>query len=282
MIRSIIVALRGTAASEVALRYAIHVARWHDARVVLLAPGHSDDELLEAREYDTLDDTDEDERFDDEGFEDDEPTPELALRVTDRPLVEAATSLCGQHRVAWLAEGCVGDPTRHLAHYAPRADVITVSRRRTSLARQELPRHAFAALRASARAVLIAPETYHEPQVILAPFDGSAPSARALSLAAETSLRSELPMRVISVGDDGLTTARLDRARRYLAAYSVEAEFVNRTGDPVDQLMALTFELSGTILVMGAYGRSPVQRLLGGSRTERILRGCHGAALAVR
>jgi len=217
-----------------------------------------------------------------EEFDDEEPTPEWPLRVADHPLVDAAASLCGQHRVAWRAEGCAGDPRRQLAHYAARADIVTVSRRGAPGARRELPRHAFAVLRTSARSVLVTPETYQEPQVILVPYDRSAPSARALSLAAETSRRSGLPISVASVGGRAVTTACLAEAKRYLAHYPGETEFVSRRGDPVDQVTALSFELGSTMLVMGAYGRSAVRRFFAVSRTERILGGCHGPALAVR
>jgi nucleotide-binding universal stress UspA family protein len=276
MIRSVVVALERGAASEVALRCAVRVARWHDARLLMLASvqpeGPPGSERAEA-----------DLAFEDDAvLENDEPAPQPAASVTDHPLVEAAATLCGRHRVAWRAEGCVGDPRRHLARYVPRADVVTVSRHRARAARGELPRHAFALLRASARVVLVTPETYQEPQVILAPYDGSPPAARALALAAETSVRADLPLSVASVGSDGFTTAHLNEAKRYLAAYAARADFLSRSGDPVQQLTALTYELGAALLVMGAYGRRPLQRFLGGSRTQRILQGCHGPVLAVR
>ncbi|MGD8239056.1 MAG: universal stress protein [Armatimonadota bacterium] len=276
MIRTIIVPLEGTPASDVALRCAVRLARWHDARVVMLASAQAEALPETASAY-------ADAEFEDgEEAEDEELELEPGVSVADHPLVDAAAALCGRHRVAWRAEGCAGDPTGHLAHYAPRADVVTVSRRGSRAVRRELPRHAFAILRASVRAVLLTPETYQEPQVILAPYDRSAPAARALSLAAETSVRAELPLTVVSVGGDAFTAASLAEARRYLAAYSGQTEFVRREGDPVQQLTALTFELPGALLVMAGYGRPPVRRLLGGSRTERILAGCHGPALIVR
>ncbi|MFQ5809936.1 MAG: universal stress protein [Armatimonadota bacterium] len=276
MIRTIIVPLEGILASEVALRCAVRVARWHDARVVMVASAQAED-LPEAQPAYA------DPEFDDaKEVEDQELELEPAPSVADHPLVDAAAALCGRHRVAWRAEGCAGDPTRRLAHHAPRADVVTVSRHGSLGVRRKLPRHALAILRASVRAVLLTPETYQEPQVILAPYDRSAPAARALSLAAHTSVRAELPLTVVSVGGDAFTAASLAEARRYLAAYSGQTEFLRRDGDPVQQLTALTFELPGVLLVMGGYGRRPFRRLLGGSRTERILAGCHGPALVVR
>ncbi len=276
MIRSVMVALEGTPASEVAFRYAVHMARWHDARVVMIAPVPGEDSLRSEGEAADL------ESDEQEQLEEEDPTPAGPLRVTDQPLVDAAAAICGQQRVAWRADGCSGDAAAHLAHCAPRADIVTVSRRGAPGARRKLPAHVFAVLRASARSVLVTPETYQEPQIIVAAYDGSHPAARALALAAETSSRSELPLSVVSIGTDVTTAAHLGEAKRYLAAYSGQAEFAGRRGDPVAELTALTFERTGTLLVIGAYGRRSLARLLGGSRTERLLRGCHGSALVVR
>ena len=170
MIRSIVVGLEGTQPSDVALRYAVRIARWHGARVVMLV-------AAQAEPSSELESTDiEPSLAATEAFDDEDPSVPPPVGVADQHLVDAAANICGQNRVAWRAEACPGSPTRHLAHYAPRADIVTVSRRRPAGVRtRELPQHVFGIVRASQRAVLVTAETYQEPQLVLAAYDGYIP-----------------------------------------------------------------------------------------------------------
>lgn len=116
---------------------------------------------------------------------------------------------------------------------------------------------------------------------VLAAFDGSAPSAKALSLAVRLCAAQNLPLTVLVVGDETKASqATVARARQETAAAGTPVEVQLVAGHADEQIVkaAKHFDL----LVMGAHGHSRIVELVVGSTTEYLLRNAPIPTLFVR
>lgn len=137
-------------------------------------------------------------------------------------------------------------------------------------------------VRASAKPVLIASRAVTEPQSLVLAYDGSKAADRALERVANSPLFDGLPVHVVTVGpDDEKHRKLLDNAGAALAGgRSVELTVVQ--GKPEDAIAELVGKTPDALLVMGAYGHSPLRTLIVGSTTTTLIRTVHVPVLLVR
>jgi nucleotide-binding universal stress UspA family protein len=67
-----------------------------------------------------------------------------------------------------------------------------------------------------------------------------------------------------------------------LANSGVTATAIERTGDPVEEILALAHELQADMIVMGTHGYGVVQRFLMGSVSDRVAHRAASAVMIVR
>lgn len=137
-------------------------------------------------------------------------------------------------------------------------------------------------VRASAKPVLIASRTVEPPQSVVLAYDGSKAADRALERVANSPVFAGLPVHVVTVGpDDDKHRKLLDTARSALVGdRSVELTVVDGKADVA---IAEVVERSPqSLLVMGAYGHSPLRTLIVGSTTTTLIRTVHVPVLLVR
>jgi nucleotide-binding universal stress UspA family protein len=142
----------------------------------------------------------------------------------------------------------------------------------------------------STRAVRAAAARFLAVGTIVAAFDGSDASERALRRASELAGRLEAQLAVVSVATppvptSGIETAvpgasahlaadatdeleaarvRLDRARELLGEVGADAELVEEVGSPADAIVRAAEEWDAEVIVVGASTHSFLERLLEG------------------
>jgi nucleotide-binding universal stress UspA family protein len=141
--------------------------------------------------------------------------------------------------------------------------------------------------------------TFHR---ILVPVDGSPPSDEAVACAgrlarewvadlifahvidADRLVCAEVPgLDISAVLQDAAANGRhlLERAAASAGALGLTARTRLREGRTVETLLALAQEDGADLIAMGSHGRSGFKRLMMGSTTEMLLRGCHISVLVV-
>ncbi|MEJ2111798.1 MAG: universal stress protein, partial [Acidobacteriota bacterium] len=134
-------------------------------------------------------------------------------------------------------------------------------------------------IRNSVRPVLVAGTDFHEESEIrniLIAYDGSLHSARALLVAAELASRPGTKCTLVSVvPTQEAGWEILGPAEAFLEHHGVnpekKIEISTRPSSVISDLVA-----NGNIdlLIMGAYGHTPIREVLFGSTTEKILSHC--------
>ena len=124
-------------------------------------------------------------------------------------------------------------------------------------------------VRASEKPVLIASRMFAEPQRLLLAYDGGKSAMRAARFIGTSKDFTDLPIHVLLAGGDNeQNRERLARAWATMLHHRVEVTLSDE--EPDDMIRARYRE--GDLLVMGAYGHSPLRTLIVGSTTTSMLR----------
>lgn len=137
-------------------------------------------------------------------------------------------------------------------------------------------------VRASAKPVLVASRDYAEPRSIVFAYDASPAAERALGQLVESALFTGMPVHIVMADTDnevhrralGAAAARLGDAREVSATLE--------RGKPETVIARWIDQTPGAMLVMGAYGHSPIRTLIVGSTTTTMIRTTHVPVLLVR
>ncbi len=164
-------------------------------------------------------------------------------------------------------------------------DLMVLGRRgeAAETTQRDLGRNIERVVRALNRPVLTVTEAFREPQRVLFAFDGSAVTRRGVDMLANSQLLRHLPIVLLMSGKPGADNERkLSKAKERLlkAGLNVTAQFT--PGDP-ETVIALTVrEQAIDLLIMGAFGHSPLRSLLFGSKTADLLRSSQIPTLLLR
>jgi nucleotide-binding universal stress UspA family protein len=128
-------------------------------------------------------------------------------------------------------------------------------------------------IRASIRPVLAVPHERQQLERMLIAYDGSPKSQEALYLATYLAARWHSVMTVVTVADH-LPQAEdvLDKARHYLEAFQIQADYRVEAGPCAATLVRVADEQQCDLIVMGGYGRGVVGDLMLGSTADAVLR----------
>ncbi len=122
------------------------------------------------------------------------------------------------------------------------------------------------ARRASVPVLITNQDTPHVDQFVLA-YDGSRHAKAALRAGVMVAEQMSAKMHLLVVGEE---TARhwLDEARDYLQSHTIALEYVRKTGDPGEAIVAYAGECDAGLIVLGAYGHSKLREIVLGSTTS--------------
>lgn len=133
------------------------------------------------------------------------------------------------------------------------------------------------------RPILAVTEDFRPPQRALLAFDGSPVTRRGVNLIAKSPLLKGIPVDILVSGKGkGEGLRHLPWAQKTLekAGYAVEA--LQIPGDP-ERVIAETVQArAADLLIMGAYGHSPLRSLIFGSKTSDLLRSATLPTLLLR
>jgi nucleotide-binding universal stress UspA family protein len=269
MLRSVLVALDGSACSETATALAIDWARRYDAR--LLGLGVVDAPSIQGAE----------------------PVPlgagaykqardEARLGDAHRRVVNFLADFRARSEAAGIAVEVledIGDPAVRILREAHRCDVVILAREtHFHFETQEKPDDTLAqVLRDSPRPVVTVPRELRGGRGVVVAYGGGREAARTLQTFQLLGLAAGEAIEVVSIHRDGAEAEALARlAGEYLTAHGAPHRLrpIVSTAPPAEVLLEEVQHARPRLLVMGAHGHHPLRDLFGTSVTRAVLRTC--------
>ena len=277
MIRSILIALAEPPYDASAKNYAFWLARKDNSHVHALAV--IDIASFEVPVMGTPD-----------GFMPSVVTPPLKesqslmndLMALARERLEQLTDQCACRGIPSSTEAKTGIPGEVISRIAVAHDIVVLSRigyNRVASEQETVDAWVAPVIRGSVRPVLVAGSEFREGsdiRNILVAYDGSSHSARALLVAAELAARPGVQCTLVTVApSEDVGREVLAPAEAFLFHHEVTPQKqVIISSKPSDVICGLVASGGVDIVIMGAYGHSPIREVLFGSTTERILAHC--------
>ena len=161
------------------------------------------------------------------------------------------------------------------------ADVVVIGKRGASsaFAKEHLGSKVERVVRESIRPVLVASEHFKKPERVMVAFDGGPTSRKAMEFVAASPLFEGMEVHVVMAG------ARSSTRQKHMdwATSQVPTAIVEHVSGAAEEALPAYVEAKGVgILVMGAYGHSPLRRLIVGSITTQMMQNCHVPILLFR
>jgi nucleotide-binding universal stress UspA family protein len=144
---------------------------------------------------------------------------------------------------------------------------------RSDFARSHLGGSIEQVVRATRLPVLVASREFKPIQRVLIAFDGGASSRKAVDFLVSNPAFSAFDCHVVMAGHPrGDDAAHLAWARERLAGWGGSHQVVQRDGEPEAVITAHVRDNQIDLLIMGAYGHSPIRRFFVGSTTTAMIR----------
>lgn len=164
------------------------------------------------------------------------------------------------------------------------ADLVVIGKRGASgeFATDHIGSKVERVVRASNKPVLIASREVRDLTEVVIAFDGSPAAARAVRFVVGSPLFAGLDVHLIMAGpDDAGHHARMEQAvAMFTGAVKPTVHLVDGRAEKV--IGDFMTSHPGAMLVMGAYGHSPLRTLIVGSTTTTMIRTVHAPVLLVR
>lgn len=212
----------------------------------------------------------------------DEETVRLA-REQGRLLLEAAET---QLREAGIAVNLLhrhGGIVETIIEREADADVIVIGKRGASadFAKGHLGSKVERVVRASIRPVLVAARAFRPIKTVIAAFDNGPSAQKAVRFIADSPLFRDCTIRLVTAGTEAQRGA-LEAAARDMSAGCAAVTAHLEAGNAEDVIARHMNEGGGDMLVMGAYGHSPLRNMIVGSTTTTMIRTCQVPVLLFR
>jgi nucleotide-binding universal stress UspA family protein len=163
------------------------------------------------------------------------------------------------------------------------ADIVVMGKRgaHADFAKGHLGSKVERVVRQSDRPVLVANRAFEPIKTALIAFDGGATARKAVSFAATSPLFEDVALHLVMVGKgDAKQESALNWAREVMGERLGRAEIL--TGDVEGAISAEAEAIGADLLIMGAYGHSPLRTMFVGSTTTAMLRALHKPVMLFR
>lgn len=148
---------------------------------------------------------------------------------------------------------------------------------------RDLGRNVERMIRSLSKPILAVTDQFSEPERVLIAFDGGSMTRRGVEMVAASPLFRGLPVHVLMSGKARRDSEKqLDWARNTLEQAGLEVTVALIPGDTERVIAQYVHEQSIDMLLMGAYGHSPLRSLLFGSKTTDLLRSAKVPTLLLR
>lgn len=170
------------------------------------------------------------------------------------------------------------------------ADLIVIGKRGVSsdFAKGHIGSKVERVVRASRKPVVVCSSrgvdlSEHNPSKAVVAFDGSDASTAALTFAVTSPLFADVPVSVVIAGADNSRSQQLvDGAQAMMERLGREGDVQRKEGAP-DVVIGETMKANPEgVLIMGAYGHSPLRTLIVGSTTTTMIRTVHAPVFLMR
>lgn len=188
-------------------------------------------------------------------------------RLRERAVAAGATQVDVRQRHGELAET--------LAEQAEVVRLLVLGRRGESAetTQRDLGRNVEHVVRALHKPILTVTEGFKEPQRVMIAFDGSIVTRSGVEMVATSPLFRGLPITLLMSGKESQGAPKqLEWAKTTLEAAGFNVTTSLIPGDVESTIAKTVQEQSIDMLIMGAFGHSPLRSLLFGSKTADLLR----------
>jgi nucleotide-binding universal stress UspA family protein len=211
------------------------------------------------------------------------PLPEAEYRRVEAEMKKEADTIRAHFEKALSAKPALkgefaavrGDVNSVLADEARAVDLVAIGRRgrRIKGDRSHKPGPTTEAMvHDSLRPVLVVPAEGHFGSFTLFAYDGSRAAQRVSVMGAYLASLAGGPSAVLTVGDDAEEQRRTQAPLlRYLTGYGLAPKPMIERGDAKKALLEKALTTGAGLIVMGAFGHSPLRELLFGSKTLGVL-----------
>ena len=199
---------------------------------------------------------------------------EMSAQARER--LEQLGKECGTKGIPCSTDLRIGIPGEIVTREAVAHDIVVLARATHGGPERRLDALVPGVIRGSIRPVLVAGGSFRNIRHILIAYDGSVHAARALLIAAELGALAEIRSTLVNIaGSEEAGQETLAPAEAYLSHHGVSPRKKVLAGTrPSDLICEIVTSSEADLLVMGAYGHSPIREMLFGSTTERVLSHC--------
>ncbi|HHL73269.1 MAG TPA: universal stress protein [Bacteroidetes bacterium] len=202
-----------------------------------------------------------------------------------RAVLEKCRSMLEEAGVEYTINSIAGSPIDVIVEKARTCDLVIMGTQGEMSAWQSrtIGETLEAVSRQVRRPILVVDKTFQPFERLLAAYDGSAGSEKALTLAGFFASKLGCPLMVIVVSSRKKEAERILReAENYLAGYHIPVETDIISGSPDTAICSYAEKKGADLIVIGAYGRSRLAEALSGSNTEAIVRKAKMPVLLVK
>ena len=164
------------------------------------------------------------------------------------------------------------------------ADLVVIGKRGASadFAKGHLGSKVERVVRASGKPVLIASRAFQPIAKAVVAYDGGPSAKKAVHYIAASPLFDNIDIRLVMAGSGDAAQAKLAEAEAVIARGGKTVIAILRDGSAEDAIAGIIKAEGGDLLVMGAYGHSPLRTMIVGSTTTTLMRTCQIPVLLFR
>lgn len=266
MIKRILVPTDGSGHANIALEYALYIARKLDCTLIGL--NVVDIRLMQAPVICDISGS-----IGIPPCQEFVPVDETGLDQKAENILNAFAARCREAGVRSETQKVVGIIDESIIDEGKKADLILLAQRGEHLHLGGIGSTAEAVIRKSGKPVIVTPSAFQEIESMAIAYDGSPPADNALKMAAELSQIAAWPLTILMITDDqSLGEKLIKKTEAALDSYSIDSDTVILNGDEDRAIIRFIREGSVEMLVMGAYGHNRLRELLLGSTTNYVIR----------
>ncbi len=278
MIKNIMVCTDGSAYSDTACQFAIHLAQKLKARLLGL-------HILDARALEGPLMADVANWVGAQPYGGQRISFQKMMEEKGNAILDAFSRQCRDAGVEPEKIMTIGHPVAAILREEGRAELLVIGRKgeHAEWSNGMLGSSVDRLVRRSLTPCLVTPEQFRPLRRILAAYDGSGHAGRALQTAVSLAQALSAELTVLTVGDDADETRLIvGEARKRLAAYEMPITPVSRAGKPEIEILAEATEREADLLVTGTHGHGRIRELLLGGITHHLLTNAELPLLMVR
>ena len=199
----------------------------------------------------------------------------LATKRGEAILEDAQAQISAEGVVTIVAEQKHGKLSDSISCYDRGADLVVIGKRgnNANFETGHLGSNLERVIRSCAHPVLVAAREFKSMQTFMLAFDGGASSLKAVDYAVNEPLLKGMRCYLLHVGlGNPEIEAPLAQALSRLQAVGFEVSIEQRAGEPEKVIEDVVAQDEVDLLVMGAYGHSPIRQLIVGSTTTAMIR----------